>query len=136
MGCSDRFLVRMFTLLVFVSALAVSGCGSRLGTVSGKVTYKGAPIQMGVVTFVGKDGKTAYISVTLNTGSGDTTEQDAQDILDAAEPAAKAGLETAVGGYVGQKLSRPSTESSEAYWSWKRKTTSRVPKKKISAIRG
>ncbi|HEY8858492.1 MAG TPA: MMPL family transporter, partial [Gaiellales bacterium] len=31
-----------------------------------------------------------------------------------ADPAAKAGLEPAVGGYVGQKLSRPSTESSEA----------------------
>ena len=35
-------------------------------------------------------------------------------MLDAAQPARAAGLHTAVGGYVGQQLSKPSTEISEA----------------------
>ena len=78
------------------------------------VTRVVSPLDQGAQGLVSKDRKVAYISVTLNTGSGSTTDQDAQDILDAADPAAKAGLEPAVGGYVGQKLSRPSTESSEA----------------------
>jgi putative drug exporter of the RND superfamily len=78
------------------------------------VTRVVSPLDQGAQGLVSKDQKVAYISVTLNTGSGSTTDQDAQDILDAADPAAKAGLEPAVGGYVGQKLSRPSTESSEA----------------------
>jgi len=78
------------------------------------VTHVVSPLDQGASALISKDGKTAYISVTLNTGSGNTTDQDAQDVLDAADPAAKAGLAPAVGGYVGQKLSRPSTESSEA----------------------
>ncbi len=78
------------------------------------VTRVVSPLDQGAQGLVSKDRKVAYISVTLNTGSGSTTDEDAQDILDAADPAAKAGLEPAVGGYVGQKLSRPSTESSEA----------------------
>ncbi len=72
-----------------------------------------SPLDQGASALVSKDRKVAYISLTLNTGSSDTTTADAQQILDAAAPAAKAGLEPAVGGYVGQKLSRPSTESSE-----------------------
>jgi putative drug exporter of the RND superfamily len=78
------------------------------------VTRVVSPLDQGASALVSKDRKVAYISLTLNTGSSDTTTADAQRILDAAAPAAKAGLEPAVGGYVGQKLSRPSTESSEA----------------------
>ncbi len=78
------------------------------------VTRVVSPLDQSAKGLVSKDRKIAYISVTLSTGSGSTTDQDAQDILDAADPAAKAGLEPSVGGYVGQKLSRPSTESSEA----------------------
>jgi putative drug exporter of the RND superfamily len=78
------------------------------------VTRVVSPLDQGASALVSKDRKVAYISVTLNIGSSDTTTADAQQILDAAAPAAKAGLEPAVGGYVGQKLSRPSTESSEA----------------------
>ena len=77
------------------------------------VTRVVSPLDQGASALVSKDRKVAYISLTLNTGSSDTTTADAQQILDAAAPAAKAGLEPAVGGYVGQKLSRPSTESSE-----------------------
>jgi putative drug exporter of the RND superfamily len=78
------------------------------------VTRVVSPLDQGASSLVSKDKKAAYISVTLDIGSGGTTTAEAQDILDAADPAAKAGLEPAVGGYVGQKLSRPSTESSEA----------------------
>ncbi len=73
-----------------------------------------SPLDQNAGGLVSRDRKIAYISVTLNIGSGATTTDEAQKILDAAEPAAKAGLHPAVGGYVGQKLSRPSTESSEA----------------------
>ncbi len=55
----------------------------------------------------------AYIAVTLDTGPGDLTKEEAQGISDAAQPARAAGITAAIGGYVGQKLSKPSTESSE-----------------------
>ncbi len=60
-----------------------------------------------------KDGKTAYISVFLDEGPSDLTEEDAQRIVDASKPARDAGLQTATGGYVGKAVSKPSTESSE-----------------------
>jgi putative drug exporter of the RND superfamily len=78
------------------------------------VTRVVSPLDQGASGLISKDGKIAYISVTLDIGSSATTTAEAQTILDAADPAARAGLEPAVGGYVGQKLSRPSTESSEA----------------------
>ncbi|HWM64450.1 MAG TPA: MMPL family transporter [Solirubrobacterales bacterium] len=65
-------------------------------------------------TFLSEDGRIAYIPVYLGTGPGDLTEDEAQDVLDAADPAQTAGLNTSVGGYVGQQLSKPSTEVSEA----------------------
>jgi RND superfamily putative drug exporter len=55
----------------------------------------------------------AYIPVTLDIGPSDLTKEQAQAISDAAKPAREAGIKAAVGGYVGQKLSKPSTESSE-----------------------
>jgi RND superfamily putative drug exporter len=60
-------------------------------------------------------GKTeAYIPVTLDVGQGDLTKDEAQAVLDAAQPARDAGMKTAVGSYVGKALSKPSTEVSEA----------------------
>jgi putative drug exporter of the RND superfamily len=64
--------------------------------------------------FLSKDRRIAYVPVYLGTGPGDLTEEEAQDVLDAAAPAEAAGLEASVGGYVGQQLSKPSTEISEA----------------------
>jgi putative drug exporter of the RND superfamily len=78
------------------------------------VTRVVSPLDQGASALVSHDRKSAYISVTLSIGSSDTTTAEARSILDAAAPAARAGLAPAVGGYVGQKLSRPSTESSEA----------------------
>lgn len=43
--------------VVFATLLLLSGCGSSepTGKVSGKVTFKGAPVTEGTVTFVNKD---------------------------------------------------------------------------------
>jgi putative drug exporter of the RND superfamily len=60
-----------------------------------------------------KNKQIGYISVALDVGQGSITEDEAQAVLDAANPAKKAGLETAIGGYVGQELSKPDTGASD-----------------------
>lgn len=60
-----------------------------------------------------KDEQIAYVSVSLDVGPGDITEDQAQAVLDAADPAQKAGLQVAAGGYVGTELSHPSTHISD-----------------------
>ena len=61
-----------------------------------------------------KDQSTGYLSVTLSVSPGSLSVQDAQNIIDAAaKPAKAAGLEVQTGGQLGQKVSKPATESSE-----------------------
>ncbi len=60
-----------------------------------------------------KDQTTGYLSVTLAESPGALSEGDAQQIIDATAPAKQAGLEVETGGQLGQKVSKPSTESSE-----------------------
>ena len=61
-----------------------------------------------------KDQSTGYISVTLAVSPGSLSKSDAQAIIDAAaKPAHAAGLQVETGGQLGQKVSKPSTESSE-----------------------
>ena len=60
-----------------------------------------------------KDQKTGYLSVTLAVSPGELSTDEAQTIIDAADPAKTAGLEVETGGQLGQKVSKPSTESSE-----------------------
>jgi len=61
-----------------------------------------------------KDKSTGYLSVTLSVSPGSLSVSDAQDIIDAAaKPAKAAGLQVETGGQLGQKVSKPSTESSE-----------------------
>jgi RND superfamily putative drug exporter len=72
------------------------------------------PLSPEGANFLSKDGSVAYIPVVLGIGPGEIDEEEAQRILDAARPARAAGLHTAVGSYVGQQLSKPSTEVSEA----------------------
>src|SRR6202012_2753412 len=61
-----------------------------------------------------KDGSTGYLSVTTTTDPGSRSVSDAQRIIDAAsKPAQAAGIEVQTGGQIGQKVSKPSTESSE-----------------------
>jgi RND superfamily putative drug exporter len=61
-----------------------------------------------------KDQTTGYISVALAVSPGELSKGDAQTIIDAAaKPAKAAGLQVETGGQLGQKVSKPSTESSE-----------------------
>lgn len=61
-----------------------------------------------------KDQTTGYISVALAESPGQLSKGDAQTIIDAAaRPAQAAGLQVETGGQLGQKVSKPSTESSE-----------------------
>ena len=64
--------------------------------------------------FLSQSERIAYVPVTLSISPADITKEEAQDILDAAGPARSAGMEVAIGGYAGQQLSKPDTESSEA----------------------
>jgi RND superfamily putative drug exporter len=60
-----------------------------------------------------KDQATGYLSVTLSVPPGELSTSEAQAIIDAAAPVKAAGLEVETGGQLGQKVSKPSTESSE-----------------------
>jgi RND superfamily putative drug exporter len=61
-----------------------------------------------------KGGRTGYIALNLRASPSDLTTDDAQRIVDEADPARDAGLSVGFGGYVGQKVSKPETHSSEA----------------------
>ncbi len=73
-----------------------------------------SPLSPQGANFLSQNRQVGYIPVVLGIGPGEIDEEEAQRILDAARPARAAGLETAVGSYVGQQLSKPSTEVSEA----------------------
>jgi putative drug exporter of the RND superfamily len=61
-----------------------------------------------------KNQMTGYISVTTKVNPGSLSTEQVQDIIDAASgPLKTAGLEVQTGGQLGQKVSTPSTESSE-----------------------
>ena len=72
------------------------------------------PLSREGAAFLSKDRRIAYVPVYLGVGPGELTEDQAEAVLDAAAPAEAAGIEASVGGYVGQQLSKPSTEVSEA----------------------
>jgi RND superfamily putative drug exporter len=60
-----------------------------------------------------KDKTTGYLSVTLAVAPGELSVDDAHTIIDGANPAKAAGIEVQTGGQLGQKVSKPATESSE-----------------------
>jgi uncharacterized membrane protein YdfJ with MMPL/SSD domain len=62
---------------------------------------------------VSNDKQTAFIPVLLAVGGDELTQEIAESVLAAGDPARKAGMEVAVGGSVGSELSEPATESSE-----------------------
>jgi putative drug exporter of the RND superfamily len=64
--------------------------------------------------FLSKDKTIAYVPVTLDVSQSDITKDEAQQVLDAGDPVRDAGLDVSLGGYAGQKLSKPSTHQSEA----------------------
>jgi uncharacterized membrane protein YdfJ with MMPL/SSD domain len=62
---------------------------------------------------VSRDGQTAFIPVLLRIPNSELTEEIADSILEATDPAQAAGLRVAAGGTVGSELSEPKTEGSE-----------------------
>jgi putative drug exporter of the RND superfamily len=71
------------------------------------------PLKKAGKDFLSKDKRTAYIPVTLDVGPADISKDEAQAVLDAAQPARDAGINVALGSYAGQQLSKPSTHDSE-----------------------
>jgi len=71
-----------------------------------------SPLVKGSQT-ISKDQQIAYIPVVLGVGPGEINEEGSEEILDAAKPAEKAGIDASIGGYVGQQLSKPETEFAE-----------------------
>jgi putative drug exporter of the RND superfamily len=72
-----------------------------------------SPLTPQGATALSKDKTTGYLSVTLGTSPGSLSEEETQKIIDGANPAKAAGLEVETGGQLGQKVSKPATESSE-----------------------
>jgi putative drug exporter of the RND superfamily len=60
-----------------------------------------------------KDQSTGYLSVSLSESPGALSVDESQKIIDGANPAKSAGLQVETGGQLGQKVSKPATESSE-----------------------
>src|SRR3954454_17324998 len=56
-----------------------------------------------------KDGKIAYIAAALKVSSGDLDDDEANSVLDSADPAVKAGIQVSAGGYTRPQPSRPNT---------------------------
>jgi RND superfamily putative drug exporter len=73
-----------------------------------------SPLSPQGAAFLSKDREVGYIPVVLAIGPGEIDEEQAERILDAAAPAEAAGLNASIGAYVGQQLSKPATETSEA----------------------
>jgi RND superfamily putative drug exporter len=64
-------------------------------------------------SLLSKDKKTGYIALSLRASPSDLTTDDAQRIVDEADELSDAGLTVGFGGYVGTKVSKPETHSSE-----------------------
>ncbi len=82
---------------------------NRLGYVNSAID----PLSPQAHGLLSKDGTVAYIPVVLSLGPGEIDQSQAQAVLNASGPARAAGIQASVGGYVGQQLSKPATESSE-----------------------
>jgi RND superfamily putative drug exporter len=92
-------------------AAAVEETAKRLQALP-NVNSAESPLQQGSKA-ISEDQQIAYIPVVLSDGPGEINEAGAQEVLDAAKPAEAAGVNASVGGYVGQQLSKPSTEFAE-----------------------
>lgn len=77
------------------------------------VTNVVSPFSSAGADQLSSDGTTAYIGITPVTSPSDMTTDEAQAILDVADPAVQAGLAVSIGGFVGEKLSADTSESSE-----------------------
>jgi putative drug exporter of the RND superfamily len=94
-------------------AAAVAETGKKLNAL-GDVNSAVSPLSPQGANFLSEDKSIGYFPVVLSVGPGEIDEEEAEKILDAAGPARQAGLNAAIGAYVGQQLSKPATETSEA----------------------
>ena len=94
-------------------AAAVAETEKKLNAL-GDVNSAVSPLSPQGAAFLSKDKSIGYFPVVLSVGPGEIDEEEAEKILDAAGPARQAGLNAAIGAYVGQQLSKPATETSEA----------------------
>ncbi len=78
------------------------------------VTSAISPLSQKGANALSKDERIGYIALSLNVNSGDITDDQANAIIDAEEPAVHAGFQVATGGYLGQQVSSPAVEDSEA----------------------
>ena len=92
---------------------AIAEIEKRLNSL-GDVNSAISPLSPEGAAFLSKDKSIGYFPVVLSIGPGEIDEEQAEKILDAAGPARQAGLNAAIGAYVGQQLSKPATETSEA----------------------
>src|SRR5215213_2697469 len=77
------------------------------------VTTAVSPLSDAGAGALSKNKQIGYISVALDVGQGSITDDEANAVLHAADPAKKAGLQVAIGGYIGQELSKPDTGASD-----------------------
>jgi RND superfamily putative drug exporter len=62
---------------------------------------------------IDKSKSTGYISLWLKDSPSELSVDEAHKIIDVADPAKAAGVKVAAGGYLGQKVSKPSSHTSE-----------------------
>jgi RND superfamily putative drug exporter len=72
-----------------------------------------SPLSEAGADALSKDETIAYISLTLHRSASELTKEQAERVIDAEQPAVDAGFTVATGGYLGQAVSKPKTESSE-----------------------
>src|SRR4051795_5273601 len=77
------------------------------------VTKAVSPLSSQGSSFLSKDEKIGYISLTIGLSQSDLTEEQAQEIIDHESPATDANFQIANGGYLGNAVSKPDVESSE-----------------------
>ena len=73
-----------------------------------------SPLSSAGKAYLTKDAQIGYIALNLRTSPTDLSRDDAERVVAEADPVRDAGLTVGVGGYLGQKVSKPETHSSEA----------------------
>src|SRR5215213_8972015 len=76
------------------------------------ITQATGPFSQQGASQLNKKRTIGYISLNLEDSSSELNPEKAQRVIDVAQPLDKAGLKPAAGGYLGQKVSKPSTDLS------------------------
>jgi hypothetical protein len=64
-----NMISRRSRVVVFVTLLGAAGCGEPAATVAGKVTYNGAPVEMGTISFRPADGNGQVYAARITDGA-------------------------------------------------------------------